>query len=308
MRIFVSGASGVIGRRVTPQLLAAGHEVTILTRGGSGRARLNPEQKGVRGANADLFDRDSLVRAVAGHEAVINLATHMPSPAWKMVFRSAWRLNDRIRKEGAANLAHAALHAGARVLVQESFALTYPDEGDAWIDEDTGLRPEAYNRTVLDAERAVARFSVQGGRGVALRFAAFYGPDAVQLRTYVDGVRKGWAALPGRPEAFLSSVSHDDAAAAVIAALGAPAGAYNVVDDVPLQRREYFGTLARALGAPPPRFLPSWTTPLFGSVGRAMARSLRLRNDKLKRATGWSPRWASAADAWPAVIKEMGGV
>jgi nucleoside-diphosphate-sugar epimerase len=306
MRIFVSGASGVIGRRVTPQLLAAGHEVTLLTRGGAGYAHL--KKKGVRAASADLFDRDSLVRAVAGHDAVINLATHMPSPAWKMVFRSAWRLNDRIRKEGATNLAHAALHGGAMVLIQESFALTYPDGGDAWIDEDTALRPEAYNRTVLDAERAVARFAVRGGRGIALRFAAFYGPDAVQVRTYIDGIRKGWAPLPGGPEAFLSSVSHDDAAAAVIAALEAPAGAYTVADDRPLRRREYFDALAKTLGAPPPRFLPGWTMPLFGSVGRAMARSLRLRNDKLKRATGWSPRWASAADAWPAVIKEMGGV
>ena len=302
MRIFISGASGVIGRRVTPQLLAAGHDLTLLTRRGGAQPKLN----GARAVQGDLFDRDGLTRAVAGHDVIINLATHMPSPAWKMVFRSAWRLNDRIRKEGVANLVDAALAGGVGVFLQESFALTYPDRGEQWIDEDTELRPETYNRTVLDAEGSVARFTAQGGRGVALRFAAFCGPDAVQMRTYVDGLRQGWAALPGGPDAYLSSVSHDDAAAAVVAALQAPAGAYNVTDDRPLRRRDYFGSLAAALKAPAPRFPPRWATPLFGAVGGAMSRSLRLRNDKLKQATGWSPRWASAADAWPAVLNDMG--
>src|SRR5262249_20136790 len=161
---------------------------------------------------------------------VINLATHMPSAAWKMLFRSAWRLNDRIRREGAANMAEAALGSSASILIQESFALTYPDSGDRWVDEQTPLAPSDYNNTVVDAEKSVARFSAGGGRGVVLRFAAFYGPDAMQVRSYIDSLRLGWVPLPGGPHRYISSISHDDAASAVVAALNVAAGAYTVVD------------------------------------------------------------------------------
>lgn len=105
----------------------------------------------------------------------------------------------------------------------------------------------------------------------------------------ISALRKGWAALPGGPDRYISSVSHDDAATAVAAALNAPAGVYTVVDDEPVHRVVYFGSLAEDLGLKPPRFLPGWATPLFGSAGEAMARSLRLSNRKLKGATGWAP-------------------
>jgi len=300
MRVFVTGATGVIGRRVVPGLAARGHSVTATARTPSALDGVSATVVAV-----DLFDVDALAHAFAGHDAVINLATHMPSTAWKMLFRSAWRRNDRIRSDGAASIASAARRARCRILVQESFALTYPDRGDAWIDEATDLDPAAYNKTVLDAERSVAGFAQHAGNGVALRFAAFYGPDAMQVRSYIQALRRGWAALPGGPHRFISSVSHDDAAAAVVAALHAPSGAYNVVDDEPVRRAAYFGALAAALGVAPPRFLPDWMTPLFGSVGETMARSLRLSNHKLRSATDWAPRLASVKDGWRATLAQM---
>ncbi len=75
-----------------------------------------------------------------------------------------------------------------------------------------------------------------GYTGVVLRFSAFYGPDAMQMRSYIDGLRWGWALLPGGPDRFVSSISHDDAASAVVAALEAPAGIYNATDDSPVRR------------------------------------------------------------------------
>jgi nucleoside-diphosphate-sugar epimerase len=303
MRIFVTGASGVIGVRVIQLLLAQGHAATALVHSPASRGWL--ERLGAACVTVDLFDVAALTRAVAGHDAIVNLATHMPDAAWKMAFRSAWRQNDRLRTEGAANLVDAALAAGVPRFVQESFALTYPDRGDDWIDEGTALAPAAYNRTVLDAEQSVARFSAGGGAGVVVRFAAFYGPDAMQVRSYIAGLRKGFALLPGGPERYISSVSHDDAAAAVVAALDAPAGAYNVVDDEPVRRAEFFGSLAEALRVKPPRFLPAWTAPLFGAVGPTMARSLRISNRKLKDATGWTPRYRSVGEGWPVVLFNM---
>ena len=303
MRILISGATGVIGRRAAPLLLAQGHAVSAIVRSpaaGEGLARM-----GATCVSADLFDIAALRKVAAGHDAIINLATHMPSAAWKMLFRRSWRLNDRIRTEGSANMADAALSAGVGTLIQESFAPTYPDSGDKWIDETKALEPSAYNRTVLDAEASTARFSAAGGRGGVLRFAALYGPDAMQVRSFIDSLRMGWAALPGSPDAFMSSVSHHDAARAVVAALKAPAGAFNVSDDEPVTRRVYFGSLAENLGLRPPRFLPGWITPLFGSVGDAMARSLRISNRKLREDTGWAPQFPSVREGWPATLRQM---
>src|SRR5262249_52741545 len=151
--------------------------------------------------------------------------------------------------------------------------------------------------SVLDAEASAERFTQSGRTGVVLRFAAFYGSDP-QTQDIVNFVRRGWAIIPGSPDAFFSAVSHEDAASAVVAALNVPAGIYNVVDDEPLRRREYFDALAQALGVAPPKLLPEWTTRLFGPLGEALARSLRISNRKLHDASGWSPKYPSVREGW----------
>jgi len=183
---------------------------------------------------------------------VINLATSMPSSSFKMLFQSSWRTNDRIRREGSRNLAEAALAGGVRRLVQESFAPAYPSRGDEWIDESVPLEPGSYNRSVLDAEESARRFTAAGRSGVVLRFAAFYGPDSAAAGL-IRLLRKRWAPLPG-PRGFISSVSHDDAAAAVVASLKAGPAAYNVGDDEPVRKEVYAGTLASLLGFRRPAF------------------------------------------------------
>lgn len=303
MRIFIAGATGVIGRRVVPLLVAAGHRVTAVGRTPEKRAAL--ERMGAAAVGVDLFDPDAVRRAVAGHEVVINVATHIP-PNSRIFLPGAWRENDRVRRVAAANLAEAALAGGAERFIQESFAPVYPDRGDAWIDEATPIQPVRYNRTVIDAERAAERFSAGGRTGIVLRFAGFYGPDAAHVVDMIKFVRKGWAPIPGAPDAFISSVSHDDAAAAVVAALDARAGVYNVVEDEPVRRREYFDSLAEVLGVAPPKIAPAWMAHLGGSLGEMLTRSLRISNRKLRQETGWAPKYPSVREGWPAVVREIG--
>jgi nucleoside-diphosphate-sugar epimerase len=303
MRIFLTGATGVIGRRVIPLLIASGHKVTGAARTPAKRQRL--ERAGATAADVNLFDADSVRRALAGHEAVINLATHMPSSSWQMFLPGAWKENDRLRRDASANLVDAALACGVTKFIQESFAPTYPDCGDRWIEETTPIRPVRYNRTVLDAERAAERFTASGRVGVVLRFALFYGADGQFTRELVDTVRRGFAPMPGSPESFISSVSHDDAAAAVVAALGVGAGVYNVADDEPLSRREFFDSLASALGVKPPAIPPKWVALLAGSLGEMLTRSLRISNRKLRSESVWKPRYASAREGWRAVVEEV---
>jgi nucleoside-diphosphate-sugar epimerase len=299
MRIFVTGATGVIGRRVVPALVTAGHQVTAAGRSPEKRAAL--ERSGAQAVDVDLFDREALRRALDGQQVVVNLATHIP-PTSQMFMPGAWRENDRIRREASANLVAAALAGGAERFIQESFALIVPDGGEAWIDETAPPAPTKYNRSVLDAEASAQRFSDGGGVGVALRFASFYGPDAPHIMDIIRFVRRGFAPLPGSPRAYLPSISHDDAAAAVVAALGLPAGLYNVVDDEPVSRQEFFGSLARTLGVAPPRFMPGWVKVFMGPLGETLGRSLRLSNHKLRAAAAWAPRYPSVREGWPAVV------
>jgi len=140
---------------------------------------------------------------------------------------------------------------------------------------------------------------------VVLRFAGFYGPDPM-LRQMLAGVGKGWAPLPGPSGAYWSSVSHEDAATAVVAALGVPGGVYEVCDDEPVTRKEFGEVCARATGAPSPRPIPRWLTWLGGATLELASRSLRLSNARLRAASGWAPRWRSVREGLPEAVRQLG--
>lgn len=303
MRVFVTGATGVIGRRVVALLVGEGHHVTGVGRSPGACAAL--ERQGAHAARVSLFDAAALRGALRGHDAVVNLATHIPSSSTRMLLRWSWRENDRVRREGSALMVDAALAVGIGRFVQESFAPVYEDGGDRWIGEQWPLRPAPYNRTVLDAERSAARFSAAGGIAAVLRFAYFYGSDSRLLLEMRDMIGKGWAPLPGARSAFVSSITHADAAAAVVAALAAPRGTYNVTDDTPLQRGEWVDALADALGLARPKPLPQWAVRLGGSTMELLGRSQRMSNAALRGATGWTPRWASARAGFQTVATEL---
>lgn len=303
MRVFVTGATGVIGRRAIPLLIERGHQVTAMGRSPEKRAAL--ERRGATAVATDLFDGTGLRQVLRGHDAVLNLATHIPESTTTMLFPWAWKENDRIRRIASAILVDAATASGVGRFIQESFAPVYPDRGAEWVDETLPLEPVAYNMSILDAERSASRFTASGGVGVILRFAGFYGPDGFAPHDMLGLVRRGWSPLPGAPEAYLSSISHDDAAAAAVAALELPPGAYNVTDDEPLTRRDYVGTLAKIAGVPMPRFMPGWATGMMGSLGRLLARSVRMSNKKLAAtAPAWRPKYRSAREGLVAAMED----
>lgn len=303
MKIFVAGATGVVGKRLIPILVAKGHEVTAIGR--TPRQFTGLELMGATPVRVDLFDSISVRRGMGKQDAVINLATHLPSTSWEFFVPGALRENDRIRSVASSILVDAALSAEAEWFIQESFAPVYPDCRNQWIDEFTPILPARYNRSVADAERSAHRFTERGGKGIVLRFSAFYGSDAFQTRDIIRFVQHGWALMPGDPNGYISSVSHRDAATAVAAVLGAEAGIYNVTDDEPLRRREYFDSLAAELDVPPPKLPPAWTARLFGSIGETFARSLRISNRKLRESCEWTPKYPSMREGWHAVLKKL---
>ncbi len=134
-----------------------------------------------------------------------------------------------------------------------------------------------------------------------MRFAQFYGPDS---HTTLDTMRFAKKRVAGGfgKDTYVSSVTTDDAASAVLAALGAPSGTYNVADDEPLTRQELAAVVAAAVGAKPPIIPPRRMARLAGGRAAALTRSQRVSNKHFRELTGWSPKTTSARQGWPAVV------
>ncbi|HEV3226733.1 MAG TPA: NAD(P)-dependent oxidoreductase [Acidimicrobiales bacterium] len=300
MKVFVTGATGAIGRYVVPALRDAGHQVTGLARSEEKVAQL--QAQGANVARVSLFDEGALKEVFAGHDAVANLATAI-APPQKAALPSAWAENERIRGEGSTKVVDAALAAGVGRLVQESITFTYPDHGDEWIDESMPLLPIPRNlRGIVTAEANAARFSESGGIGVLLRFALFYGPGSSHTDLSVRSARRHIGGVAGRPNAYQSSIHLADAASAVVHALQAPAGIYNVCDDEPVTKREYARAVGAAVGKRPWILLPGRLTRLAGKNASILTASQRVSNAKFKQASGWSPRYASVREGWTEVV------
>lgn len=303
MRVFVTGGTGAIGSHAVPALLQHGHTVTALARTPQKAAALR--KKGARPVTVSLFDREALTEAFVGHDAVVNLATAIPSMTRFMATR-AWGANDRIRIEGSATVVDAALQAGVRRLVQESVCMLYLDGGSRWLDEDTEVEPFPMARGNLAAEGSARRFSDSGGAGVVLRLGWFYGPGAAHSEQMLAIARRHVGFMPGRPDGYLSSTHMVDAGAAVAAALEAPAGTYNAVDDEPLTKRQYADALATAAGRRMWLRGPGRGAAVFGDRLTSLTRSLRVSNRRLREATGWAPMHPSAREGWLATAEAIG--
>ena len=305
MKIFVAGATGVLGRPTVQALVGAGHEVRGTARGEEKSALLR--SLGAEPAAVDVFDPDAVKAAVAGSEAVVNFATKIP-PIMRMRWKGAWKENDRLRTEGSRVLVDAALAAGAMTYIQESITFIYSDGGDAWLDEDSPLTISWVSlESMINGERETERFTAAGGRGINLRFSGFYAPYA---RSTVDSVRMARSrrlAIPGDGSNYFSSIHVDDAAIAAVAALNAPAGVYNVTDDEPLRMRDYGRSITDAFGLKPPRRVAKWLFRLIGGGPvKYILSSQRVSNERFKKTTGWSPKYPSAREGYQKIAEELG--
>lgn len=295
MRVFVTGGTGAIGSYAVPALVAAGHQVSALARTASKAASV--EHVGALPVHVSLFDGEALARAFAGHDAVVNLASAMPSTVG-FIRRSAWRECDRVRIAGSATVAAAARRAGATRLVQESVAMIYADGGSTWITESDPVDHFPISRGNHAAEASARRFADGGGVATVLRFGVFCGRGAAHSEQILRMARWHIGFTPGPHDGYLPSVHLADAAEAVVAALSSEGGVYNVVDDEPLTKREYGRACVSALGHRHWMPAPGRSALLLGDRLTSLTRSLRVSNTKFRAATGWQPRYPSAREGF----------
>lgn len=257
MKAFIAGASGALGCRVLQRLVAAGHEVTGLTRSASKATDLRAA--GTRPAVGDLLDSGRMrdLVAEASPEVVFQLVNALPD-------RGPRRFGDldatnRLRDEGTGILLDAAVGGGATRFVAESviFSYGYGDLGTEPLSEDAALQrraPVADGQPALDAmhrqeEQVLQASADRRIEGIVLRVGAYYGP-VPHMEPFVKLLRRRLLPMPSRDRGRMSFVHIDDAADAVVLAAehGRPGNIYNVVDDEPVSLSELADTLAAALG------------------------------------------------------------
>jgi len=300
VRVLVAGASGAIGRPLSRQLVAAGHEVTGITSNPANAPLV--EQNGARAVVCDALDAGALTAAVAEArpEVVISQLTRLPKDDYDPRTIDYGPTN-RARR-GGNNLLAAARTVGTRRFITQTIAFIYAPEG-GWVKDETAPAwtdpPEPFRSgagPTLEHEREV--LEADGIEGLVLRYGQFYGPGTYYA---LDGgtarrVRSRRFPIVGRGDGVFSFIHVEDAAAATVAASerGAP-GIYNVVDDEPAPLREWLPVYAEAVGAKRPFRIPTWIGRIFGGpFATLMATELRgASNAKAKRELEWQPRYPS---------------
>jgi nucleoside-diphosphate-sugar epimerase len=302
MKVFIAGASGAIGRPLVRQLVAAGHEVTGMTRREERAAEIRAA--GASAVVCDVFDADALKAAVAGAapEVVVHLLTALPPRLDYKAKQDPLAPTNRVRTEGTRNLLAAAKAAGARRIVAESVAFFYKPEAEWVKGEGEPLNLDAPGNfgtaaaALADLERQVAE--AEGIEGVVLRYGWLYGTGTFFDRdgSQTEDALKRRLPIVGKGEGTFSFLHVEDAAAATLAALdrGAP-GTYNVVDDEPAPMHEWVPVFCAAVGARKPFRVPVWIARLVaGAAAVASATQLRgANNAKAKRELGWQPGYPS---------------
>jgi nucleoside-diphosphate-sugar epimerase len=219
MRIFLAGASGAIGRRLIPLLLADGHNVVGTTRSAAKAAELKAQ--GVTSVVLDVFDAGTVHEAVvrARPDVVIHQLTDLPQVLDPAQMAASRQRNTRLRIEGTANLVGAARAAAVRRLIAQSIAFAYADGPEPHAETDPLASPEGDDPSAVTAKgvRALeeAVLGASGIEGIVLRYGRLYGPG-----TWFD-------APSGKGTLHVDAAAH----AARLAVTRGAKGVYNIAED-----------------------------------------------------------------------------
>jgi nucleoside-diphosphate-sugar epimerase len=300
VRVFVAGGTGVVGRRLVPQLVARGHQVTATT---TSAARLGLlEQLGAEAVVMDGLDAASVGAAVAAarpdaivHQMTAISVAHAGKPDFRH-FDRWFATTSRLRTEGTDHLLAAAEATGVSNFVAQSYASWNGVREGGWVKTEqdpldllAGTAAHAGMVAIGHLEDVVVRAG-----GAALRYGWLYGPGAID--DLVEVVRKRQFPVVGGGVGYCSWAHLDDVASATVLAVEQQAkGVFNIVDDEPAPASEWLPCLAACAGAKPPMRVPRWLARLLaGKVAVTMMTEGRgFSNAKAKRELGWEPRYPS---------------
>ena len=304
MQVFIAGASGVLGRRITRQLVARGHSVIGQVR--SPKAEAAVRDAGGEPRHADLFDADSLARAAEGCDTVIHAATAIPVK--QKTTPADWAMNDRIRRKGTRCLTEAAAKIGAKTYLQQSIAWVARPKDDSAFNEDSPIVPDPTIQSAIDAE-AIAREaeSAEGFTVAILRAGYFYDSESGHTRMIAAALRKRQMPIIGGGDAQWAMIHTDDAASAYVAAAVNPkSGVWHIVDNELVPVRVFLKDFAGRLGAPVPRRVPVWLAKWMAGAQAVtyFTKSTRTTNARFRGAFGWTPRYPTYREGLEQIVAE----
>jgi nucleoside-diphosphate-sugar epimerase len=305
MDVLVTGATGVIGRRLIERLADRGHRAYGLVRDDPGADLV--AARGGTPRRGDVLDRDSLERAVPDVDVLVHAATSIPTATDPP--EEAWERNDRVRRDGVETLVAVAGDRVERICFPSVVWVARQPNG-AWFDETADRHPDRTSRSAAAGETYLAEAIDEAFDVTVLRCGFLYAPDSAHTRQFgrslltrdLPVVGRG---VFGRGDARLSFLHADDAAGAFATAIdGGLTGTYHVVDDRPTTLADFLTTFARNLNAPRPRRLPAWLARfLIGAENTTLlSKPMPTSNDRFRDATGWEPRHPSHEEGLAQVV------
>jgi nucleoside-diphosphate-sugar epimerase len=302
MRVFIAGASGVLGLRLVRQFVARGHSVVGQVR--SPKAETAVREAGGEPRNADLFDAESLAKAAEGCDTVIHAATAIPVK--QKTAPADWAMNDHIRRKGTRCLTEAASKIGAKTYLQQSIAWVARPENDSPFDEDSPVVPAPAIQSAIDAE-TIAREaeSAEGFTVSILRAGFFYDSESGHMRMIAAALRKRQMPIMGSGDAMWAMIHTDDAASAYVVAAEKPmSGVWHIVDNELVQVSIFLKEFVARLGAPAPRRVPVWLARWLAGEQAVeyFTRSTRTTNARFRRDFGWAPRYPTYREGLDQIV------
>ncbi len=306
MRIFVTGATGLLGRALVPELIKHGHDVIGLARNDASRSMLTAMH--ATAYSGQGYNVERLADALVTMHAIVHLATGLPSD--DSAVEDNWNHSSKIVLGMLRHLLEASEPSGVRTVIFPGFYGIYGDHGGEWVTEETSTQPDPFSDQYREAEELLMESTTaRRSTGVILRMGLMYSAEAPNTRGLLYALRNAQAPIGAAADAYWPHIHVEDAAQAVRLALElSPAGqVFNICDDEPVQKGQLFKELAEWVGGPPP-LAKGRTGNLMPYLGRLDAaplhNSVRLSNRKAREQLGFDPNYRTYREGYASVIKE----
>jgi len=313
MKIFMTGATGVLGRRVASNLLAEGHEVKALCRSVQNYQDL--EKAGVKPVWGNIYDPEQLQKITMGEEAIIHLASNVPVNSQKLK-REDWFENDLLRERGTDNLAQAGVRNGVKLFLAPGLMLAYGDQKGKWVNEKSPLSSKVPPdiQSAIRMEEIVQHYvRKQGLPAVVVRLGILYAEDSAHTLDLIHQLQSGTAAIVGKGETYLNLIHADDAAKAIASVVRRYSihigSVYNISDGNPVTAKEYIDFLAGRIGVKEVKamnILSAWIN-LGKDQVKASQLSFRAKNDLAAQKLKWVPVFSDYKVGLTHIVASLAG-
>ena len=289
MKVFVTGATGALGRRVIRALTHENFSVAALSSSAQNNKTLVNEKVEIK--EADLFNKNRLIEVTKDCDAVLHLATSIPKKTLPRL--SDWKMNDKIRTEGTNNLIEAVLTNGIGFFLCESVTAVYGQQEGGFVSTATPLPEQQFEmvKSAIEMEKQIA--ARLPGRSIIFRFGNFYSEDDFYTNNLISNVSKGRMPMLGKGDFYLNWVHLEDAASAIVFGLKnllkLKGKTVNVTDNHPVLFSKAIGHIAAITNNKKPFHLPAFIAKLVLGKNNFAFLTNSYRVKKEPYLEGWQP-------------------